>query len=228
MEDLDLDERPLLAGNQDQPKMIYALIRDDILSGRLPPNTRLVARTLAETYGTSTNPVREALQQLRGEGFVVITPNRGARVRPMDDDFIRDILEIAILVEPFLTRRFVDVATDEEIAKLEHIQARIEELNFTDADAYTELDSQFHQIMYDRHYNRHIVDLWWKHREILSALARDIVFARWRKAAVLAEHRALIDCVKRHDADGAAAVIETHIRGSGQHLSEQVRARPHR
>ena len=58
---------------------IYELIREDIIEGRLSANERLVVADLAERHGTSTNPVREALQQLRGEGFVILNPNRGAR-----------------------------------------------------------------------------------------------------------------------------------------------------
>ncbi len=61
--------------------------------------------------GTTTNPVREALQQLRGEGFVVMMPNRGARVRAIDETFVRDIFEIEVLIEPALTRWFVGLAT---------------------------------------------------------------------------------------------------------------------
>ncbi|HVY49941.1 MAG TPA: GntR family transcriptional regulator, partial [Devosia sp.] len=99
----------------EQAGSVYELIRDDIISGRLAANQRLKVADLAERLGTSTNPVREALQQLRGEGFVVMTPNRGARVRPMDEEFIRDIYEIEMLIEPALTRWFVSMATDADI-----------------------------------------------------------------------------------------------------------------
>ena len=90
---------------------VYELIREDIIEGRLRANERLVVTDLARRHGTSTNPVREALQILRGEGFVIISPNRGARVRPIDQDFIRDISEIGVLIEPVadaLVRRHGD------------------------------------------------------------------------------------------------------------------------
>ena len=111
---------------------VYQLIREDIIEGRLAANERLVVADLARRHGTSTNPVREALQLLRGEGFVVFAPNRGARVRPIDQDFVRDIYEIGVLIEPALTRWFVNMATDEDIAELERIQGLIEENNFAD------------------------------------------------------------------------------------------------
>ena len=205
---------------------ISTLIRQDILEGRLAANARLKVAELASRYGTSTNPVREALQQLRGEGFVVIEPNRGARVRPIDEDFVRDIYEIAALIEPHLTSWFVGAATDADIAELEEIQAEIEALNFADLVAHSELDTRFHMLMYNRHYNRHAVELWWRHREILTAImfSHGSPVALSRRKAVLNEHRLLIESIKAQDADRAARVIFSHAEGSGRHMIEQLRS----
>ena len=119
-------------GASSEGASLYELIREDIIEGRLAANERLVVTDLARRHGTSTNPVREALQLLRGEGFVTFVANRGARVRPIDQDFVRDIYEIGVLIEPALTRWFVNMATGEDIAELERIQALIEENNFAD------------------------------------------------------------------------------------------------
>ncbi len=175
-------------------------------------------------YGTSTNPIREALQQLRGEGFVVIEPNRGARVRAIDENFLRDTYEIEVLIEPYLTRWFVGLATDADIAKLEGIQDEIEALNFSDPAKNSVLDTRFHRVLYDRHYNRHAFDLWWKHREILHVISRDFPISLRRKGEVLRDHRKLIACLKAQDADGAAAVVAEHVEGSGRHMIEQMGA----
>jgi DNA-binding GntR family transcriptional regulator len=204
---------------------LYELIRDDIISGRLASNERLVVAEIAERHGTSSNPVREALQLLRGEGLVVVTPNRGARVRTIDTDFIRDIYEIGVLIEPALTRWFVGVmATDDDIARLETIQKKMEENNFADPTRHTDLDTEFHTLMYERHYNRHAVDLWWRHREILRALGRRFSFTLARRASIMREHRELIGQIKAQDADAAAATIARHVEGSGRHIVEQMRA----
>ena len=202
---------------------IYERLRDDIIDGRVKPNERLKVADLASRLGTSTNPVREALQQLRGEGFVVMTPNRGARVRPIDEDFVRDICEIEVLIEPALTRWFVGIVTKVEIEELERIQAEIEALNFADEAKHSNLDLQFHRLMYDRHYNRHAVDLWARHRQILWAISRHLPTSLRRQAAVLEEHRELIACVKAQDVEGAAQAIARHVSGSGRHIIERMR-----
>lgn len=205
------------------PASVYELIREDIISGKLGPNERLKVADLAERYGTSTNPIREALQQLRGEDFVIFEPNRGARVRPIDENFVRDIIEIAAMIEPALTRWFVSIATEADIHQLEAIQVQIEALNFADPTRHGELDVQFHQIIYDRHYNRHAADLWWRHREVLRAISRRFPTSLSRRVAVLREHHALIDAIRAQDADGAADVIRGHVEGSGRHIIEHMR-----
>jgi DNA-binding GntR family transcriptional regulator len=202
---------------------VYELLREDILEGRLAASARLKVSALADRYGTSTNPVREALQQLRGEGFVVIEPNRGARVRAIDEAFLRDTYEIEVLIEPYLTRWFVSVATAADIDRLEAIEAKIESHDFADVGHHSDLDTDFHLVFYEHHYNRHAVDTWWRHREILNAVSRRYPMSLKRRAEVLAEHRALIERLKDHDAEGAAAVVARHVEGSGRHLIEQVR-----
>jgi DNA-binding GntR family transcriptional regulator len=202
---------------------VYERLRDDIIHGRVKANDRLKVAELASRMGTSTNPVREALQQLRGEGFVIMTPNRGARVRPIDEEFVRDICEIEVLIEPALTRWFVGVATQTDVDELERLQAAIESLNFDDELKHSSLDLQFHRLMYDRHYNRHATDLWMRHRQILRAISRGMPTSLSRRSNVLEEHRELIACIKAQDAEGAARVIGRHVEGSGRHIIERMR-----
>jgi DNA-binding GntR family transcriptional regulator len=203
---------------------IYELIREDIIEGRLSANERLVVADLAERHGTSTNPVREALQQLRGEGFVILNPNRGARVRPIDEEFIRDISEVTALIEPFLVRWYVGMATHEDIAELERLQGLIEDNAFKDPVLHSEIDTAFHTLMYERHYNRHVAQLWWRNREVLRAVTRRMDYTLARRAAVIRDHRQLIQCIKDQDADLAAETIGRHVSGSGRHIIEQMRA----
>ena len=206
------------------PGNVYARLREDIIEGRIPADSRLKIRDLAARYDVSTNPVREALQQLRGEGFVIISPNRGARVRPIDETFLRDTNEIELLIEPYLTRCFVEVVTAADIAKLEAIQDEIEALRFADVAKSQMLDGRFPWLMYCGHPNRQILELFWKYRDVLSAVTRRFPVALGRQTAVLSEHRTLIACLKTHDADGAEAIMRQHVSGSGRHMIQQMRA----
>ena len=86
-------------------------LRRDIVAGAIAPGAWLKTDELAARYAVSANPVREALWRLQGEGFVVANPNQGARVRTVDDDFIRNIFEIREAIEPIFVRRFCQRAT---------------------------------------------------------------------------------------------------------------------
>ena len=151
-------------------------------------------------------------------------PNRGARVRPIDHDFVRNIYEISALIEPALTRWFVGMATDADIAELERIQRLIEENNFVDPVLHSGLDVQFHTVVYQRHYNRHAAEIWWKHREVLRAVNQRFNYTLARRSQVIREHREMIQFVKSGEADKAAEVVARHVEGSGRHLLEQMRA----
>ena len=203
---------------------VYDLIRDEIICGRLVANDRLVVAELAERHRSSSNSVREALQLLRAQGFVLMMHNRSARVRPIDQEFVRDIYEIGVLIEPTLIRWFVAMATTADIADLERLLVEMEANNFADPILHSELDTQFHTLMYERHYNRLAAELWWKHREVLRAVTRRFSYTLARRAQVTRDHRRLVQLIKEGNADEAATLIYQHVEGAGRHILEQMRA----
>ncbi len=202
---------------------IYERIRHDILSGVLEANERLKVSALAKQLDSSTNPVREALQQLRGEGLVLFTPNQGARVRPIDMEFVRDVAEVGYLLEPYLLELFVETVSDEDIAELERIQDEIEALNFKDKAEHTRLNNIFHESMYERHYNRVAFNVWKQHREVMGSISTRIPIAIGRQESILKEHRALIEAIRKQDVATAVSVLKQHIGDAGRHLVDQLR-----
>lgn len=212
-----------IPGAQPSSNAIYERIRHDILSGALEANERLKVSALAKQLDSSTNPVREALQQLRGEGLVLFTPNQGARVRPIDMEFVRDVAEVGYLLEPYLLELFVETVSDEDIAELERIQNEIEALNFEDKARHTQLNNSFHESMYERHYNRVAYNVWKQHREVIGSISTRIPIAIGRQEAILREHRELIEAVRKQDVATAVSVLKQHIGDAGRHLVDQLR-----
>src|SRR6202165_4723685 len=80
-------------------------LRDGILTGRYAPGTRLVQEDLAVAFGISRIPLREALRRLEGEGLVVISPNRGAIVRPLSPKDVVDLYDLRLALEGLALRR---------------------------------------------------------------------------------------------------------------------------
>ncbi|MCR8722872.1 GntR family transcriptional regulator [Frigidibacter sp. ROC022] len=217
--------RGLGCGDAGSRATLYETIRNEILSGGLAANARLKVSELARRYNTSTNPVREALQQLRGEGFVVIEPNRGARVRQVNEDYARGILEMQMLIEPYLVKWFCGVVTRPEIERLTATAEAIEELDFADLERHSQLDLEFHQIIYARHYNSQALTLWRRQRDILGALNRGHEVSLSRRKAVLHEHRALIAAISDHDGARAAELMTRHVLGSMEQTMTNIRSK---
>jgi DNA-binding GntR family transcriptional regulator len=89
---------PLL-GRQCSPEVIAESLRQAIIDGQLGPGESLRQENLARHYAVSRIPVREALRQLGSEGWIVLEPNRGARVSPLSAQEVREIYEIRASLE---------------------------------------------------------------------------------------------------------------------------------
>ena len=202
-------------GAVEQSPTVYELIRDDIISGRVPANARLRVADLSRQYNTSNNPIREALQQLRGEGFVLMEPNRVARVRPIDEDFVRDIYEIEVLIEPALTRWLVRLATAEDYAALEVLQSEMEGLDFADPARHGELDREFHLRTYSRANMPQLqamVERFWNSTQHFRREFVKETFAKNGLPFSDPQHLLLMDMIRTRDAEGARNMVYLHIR----------------
>src|SRR3954470_18929756 len=117
-----------------------------ILEGALKPGERLRAEALAQRYGTSRTPVREALLQLEAQGLVEVEPNRGAVVRAFDRADLLDLYEVRALLEPAAAAKAAHNIAADDIARL---QANCDGAQAAgdDADAQIALNEEFHRII---------------------------------------------------------------------------------
>jgi len=194
---------------------LQQLLRDEILEGRIPAGARLKVSEIAQRFKTSTNPAREALQGLEGEGLVVITPNRGARVRLVDEDMVRNIFDIRSLLEPYIMRTFVEFAGQEDVEALralqEKCQAACDEGRYADFHA---ANVAFHDYITDRHFNAEAIRIMKQHNSWLRALSlkNPLTLAHMRKSS--AEHWDLLAAIENGDPDEAVRVIKEHMARS--------------
>ena len=105
-------------------RRVAAQLRQEILDGYLPAGSWLRLQSIAQRLEVSIQPVREALQQLEGEGLLQILPNRGAQVRGIDRQRLINLFEIRAALEPMLAARFCEECTMSDIRRIEAVQAR--------------------------------------------------------------------------------------------------------
>ena len=108
-------------GNDKQTAQDHVLnsMRDEILKGSLPPGAKLRQEKLAERYGTSRIPVRDALRALEYEGLVRSSPYRGFTVTELDADDIEEVYDLRVVLETHAVRLAVPLMTDEDLRILE-------------------------------------------------------------------------------------------------------------
>ncbi len=205
-------------------------IRADILAGKIAPGTRLKISDIAERYGLSHMPVREALQQLQGEGLVQLSPNRGASVRRMDAAFIRSLFDIREALEGFLTRQAAERITPAVMEDLQALQDRYDAaVERGETKACIPLNIAFHRTILQVTGNEEALRLLDQHTSLIMALRSRVGYAPDRPSTIQREHRALLDALARGDGDAAQRIHARHVRSAGDDmlamLEDAARAR---
>lgn len=210
---------PLLA----EESSIYAQILNDIVNAVYVSGDRLVTTTLAKRYDTSINPIREALKQLQGEGFVTVEQNSGARVAKFEYNTLRDVFEILQLLDPYLMEWFVDSHTNDQLNELEQLLTKMEALAPENYADYRILDTQFHWLMYSQHYNKNAINMWRKNRLVLQAMHANSVLNYSRISQSIKEHKEILKAVKQRNLDLTLDILKKHVSGSAQYWSRFVK-----
>ena len=199
-------------------------MRADILRGDLRPETRLKLRELATRYGVSVAPIRESLQQLQGEGLVVMQPHRGASVRRIDEAMLISVFDVREAIESFLTMKFAAAASPHLLAQLETLQsehdAHVQGGDFVAAHA---ANACFHRLINAAVRNQEALDILDRHLAMTRAFRAECGFNPIRMQATRAEHRELLAALRQRDAEAARRIAAWHVRSSRDDLLERLR-----
>jgi DNA-binding GntR family transcriptional regulator len=201
-------------------------VRDDIVAGALPFGSRLTLDLLAARYSVGHMPVREALRHLQGEGLVVLTPNRCARVRAVDLEFVRNIFDLRIAIEAMLARRAAERIDDAHIARLRSIQDDFEaRARKRDFEGLLKLNRAFHETISEAAHNPEAANVLERHWRVIAALWNLYGYGNGRVPGVMSDHRQIIDALVTHDAEVAACLAMAHAAKAKQALIARMLAR---
>jgi DNA-binding GntR family transcriptional regulator len=200
-------------------------MRAAILNGHYKPGEWLRQERLAQDFGVSQMPVREALKELAAEGLIEHVPYRGARVIVFS---INDVLDL-YSHRAFLESRAASIATEiitlEEISVLESLQAEMEENSAPEVVLkYRELNRKFHQQIYAASRREYLIrtlnQMWAAFPTMLIAnfAATALQPLPERDAVDVAEHREIIAALKTHNAVAAEHTMRRHILATAEQL----------
>jgi DNA-binding GntR family transcriptional regulator len=203
-------------------------LRHAILEGVLGPGERLRAEALAERFGTSRTPIREALGSLELEGLIERQPRRGAVVRPFDTRDLLDLYEVRALMEPFAAAR---AATRLDRSAVDRLEELCDLAESRAGDDETAADDQ---IAWNEELHRTIVEGADSPR--LNAAMRGVagiprafrtVFwaSESQRTKSLLYHREIVRAIEARRPEMAEAVMRVHILNAREFLAEVMRGR---
>ena len=202
---------------------VAAEIKAEIQSGALPPGTALRHEELAERFGVSRLPVRDALFKLEAEGLVEIRPNRGAFVVALGPADIAEIYDLRVLLEGEALERAIAAMT---AGNNETITRALEAAEQAAYDGrWAEADDAFHLTIYGLSGRPRLVALieglraavqkYWAQYSVLTANTE-----QW-----LRDHRAIYRCCLERKPTEARALLQDHLLGAAEKLRQDMMAR---
>ena len=203
--------------------LAYERIRGLVLSGELAPGTRLGQVELAERFGISRTPVREALRRLAGEGLVDFHSNRGFRVADLGLDAVLRRLEVRAILEPGIARLAAQRRTGRNVELLNGCIAR--EGRARSGIAAHDASREFHVTLARASGNEELVrvlESLWLVEVGRRLLSRRSAVSDWQSEDA-EEHRAIADAVAEGRAEDAESLMAKHVRGALRHWEPERR-----
>ena len=198
-----------MPAGKDAPKDAYMLILDAIDSGLYRPGDRLVESELAERFGVSRTPIREALQRLETQSLLT-RDGRSLIVASLDHNQVAELYSVRTVLEGLAARLAARHATDEEIAVLKSMIKEDEELQ-DDPEALSRANRRFHKMIHLASHNRFLVkQLDLVHRS-MALMATTSLAAEGRGKMALSEHTRIVEAIANRDEDAADKALRDHI-----------------
>lgn len=194
-------------------------LRRRIVRGHYPGGMKLLQEQIAQEFGVSRSPVREALRQLEAEGLVKLVSQKGAEVTPISAAEVSEMFELRLLVEPHLLALAMPHMDEATLAGVERIITRMEDAAIDD---WGVLNWELHRRLYlpaERPATLQVLAR--VHRNIDRYLRLHMAVTEDR-AAARSDHAGLVRLCREKDVAGAVALLDAHIRATASKIGELV------
>jgi len=204
---------------------VVEAMRRAIVVGELAPGAHLKEPLLAERFGVSRLPVREAIAQLEREGLVRIEPRRGAYVIGVTEQDIHDIYECRLLLETYAIERTARRIDEEGVAALNTLIVSMEAAMAAGrVQAVAACDMAFHRLIISLSGNRALSNAW----EPLAPLIETALSIAEATVEDLPQavhgHNDIVAALVLHDSKGAAELLRDHLPGGERLVHEAIRS----
>ena len=204
---------------------IVETLRRAIIVGELLPDVHLEEPALAQKFGVSRIPIREAIVRLANEGLVRLEPRRGAFVVGVGEDDIQDIYELRVLLESRAIRRAAERIDSDGIFRLGRL---IDEMHSAIQRGAPELmstpDLEFHRQIMIVAESRQLLSAWERTAGLISTILSitDTTYSDLPQA--VNGHRELLHALAQHDGDAAETSLREHLSNGESVMREVIRS----
>jgi DNA-binding GntR family transcriptional regulator len=202
----------------------YRIVRAAIVEGRIAPGARLPEEEIAALAGVSRTPVREALRRLAMEGFVEVSPNRGARVLDWGERDVINVFQIRAQLEPFAAALAAVNRTEGQLEQLkdlaEHMFQLVEDRRI---DELADRNARFHELLLEASGNPQLLQVT---RPLLLRPLALRVYRHYDLDAIrraMTYHREIANAVEAMDPPWAQATMSGHIHSGEALLRDAMR-----
>jgi len=207
------------------PKALYEevaeLLRQRIFSNELAPGSWIDELRLAEAYGISRTPLREALKVLATEGLVTMKVRRGAYVTVVSDKDQSDVYHLLSLLESDATGVVAQQASDTELAELVQIHQELHAAK-DNTERFFEVNERFHMRLLEMANNRWRTQLVLDLRKVMKLNRHNSLFKSGRIEESMQEHQDIMDALLAKDAALSQQRMQTHFKNGLQAASSPL------
>lgn len=196
---------------------VYEKIKHDIISLKYPPSSILKERELSETLGVSRTPIREAIQRLSQEGWLVPGEGKRLKIRPVTLEDVYEIIQVRNIIEYSAIDFLLEHGESRVLAGqldmiLEEMKKSSEEYQFTT------LDLQFHRLLVSSMKNERIDRFWNTIQEEILRMALLVLRGKDRWEEVIQEHEQVVNTLWNKKADLIKEAMKNHLEHSYESL----------
>ena len=187
---------------------ILETIRESILKGTLKAGEKVAEPELAERFGISRTPIREAFRQLESEGYLTVIPRKGAVVTSLSERDVEEFYAIKSILEGYAARMAAEKMTQKDIDRLEAINDRLELLaQQGDVKTFFRVHNEFHETFIRAAENEKLLELINQLMMKFNRLRMASLSLPGRMEISVEEHRNMIQAFKNHDGDKADSLV---------------------
>jgi len=183
---------------------------DRIVHGELQPGARLIELKIAAEFSTSQAPVREALRELETMGVIETLPNKGARVRTISNEELRQLYDVRAQLESYGSRLATENRAQLKSRLKDTVKAMKRAAREEDSTAFGHHNSLFHRIIIESSGNGILLELW-ENLNVQTRTMTNVTRSRRNLMELADSHLPLIDAIASGDADLAHRLALEHV-----------------